>query len=315
MEALFFSLGYICRMKQTVTLLFIFLAGLAANGQVTDTLGFSQYQLGTEILYTSPNGGYAFGNNGYSDIAKAQSFVNDESLVLRSALIKFGAVQFGSLDSASAVQVNVYTYGGSGVTLSSVNDSVAPDTIRASVSVPVYQLVENDFTEVDFGFDTIVFQSDEQFFIGVDVSGLAPNDTVGLLSTTDEDAGTTYLAWELTANNDWVLIAHPAYSWNLDVDLAIFAVIDEADPAGIAQIDGFEWSYGPNPCVEELNVSLPGNAGDFTLKVVGANGQVVYQKQTISGMSRIDVSNWSKGVYFIEISNNQSFSAQKVVKL
>jgi len=49
--------------------------------QVTDTLGYSDFLTGTQVLYDSPNGGYAFGNNGYGDKAKAQSYYHDQSFV------------------------------------------------------------------------------------------------------------------------------------------------------------------------------------------------------------------------------------------
>ncbi|MFM1931778.1 MAG: Secretion system C-terminal sorting domain, partial [Bacteroidota bacterium] len=289
---------------------------IVVNAQVTDTLGIGQYRLGSELLSVAPNGGFVFGNNGYNDVAKAQSFVNDESLVVRKVLLKFGEVQFASADSTSSIDVVIYTFGGSGVTLSSINDSVAPDTIRAAVSVPIHQLVANTYTEIDFGFDTIVFQSGERFFAGIDVSSLAAGDTVGLLSTTDGDANGANNSWELTVNGNWVLVAHGAYSWNLDVDLAIFVTIDEADPAGISSNSLNDWTCIPNPCATELRVDLPAkrSAEDFSVRVTSSNGQVVYMKDSCNEFEHLDVSDWSQGMYFVHITDGLNSSVQKVVK-
>ena len=316
MEALFFSLNYICGMKQTLGLLFGMLIVISSTAQVTDTLGLEGYQMGTETLYEAPNGGYAFGNNGYADVAKAQSFVNDHSFVLREVLLRFGDVQFASTDSTSAIAVNVYTFGGSGVTLSSVTDPVAPDTIRSSVTIPVYELSSNNYTSVDFSFDTIVFQAAERFFVGIDFSGLAIGDTVGLLSTTDGDAGSTYNAWELTAADNWIVVAHPAYSWNLDVDLGIFAVIDENDPAGIADSEGANWTFGPNPCLDMLKVEIPfENHEEYLVQIISATGQVIYSESCVGGAQILNSATWSSGFYFLQVSSKGFTSSQKLVKL
>ena len=316
MEALFFSLNYICEMKQTLGLLYGMLIVISSTAQVTDTLGLEGYEMGTETLYEAPNGGYAFGNNGYADMAKAQSFVNDHSFVLREVLLRFGDVQFASADSSSAITVNVYTFGGFGVTLSSVTDPVAPDTIRSSVPIPVYELSNNSYTSVDFGFDTIVFQAGERFFVGIDFTGLASGDTVGLLSTTDGDAGSTYNAWELTASENWIVVAHPAYSWNLDVDLGIFAVIDENDPSGIVDNEGVNWTFGPNPCLDMLKVEIPfENDEEYVVQVISATGQLMYSETCVGGTYNLNSATWLPGFYLLQVSSTSYTSSQKFVKL
>jgi hypothetical protein len=97
--------AYLCGMHQRIIVLLVALALPALlKAQVTDTLNWERFQEGTATLYTSPNGGYIFGNNGYGDRAKAQTFAHTESHVLRAALMRFGAVTYSSGDPESKLR-------------------------------------------------------------------------------------------------------------------------------------------------------------------------------------------------------------------
>ena len=61
-------------MNRTCLVFLMLFSVICVRAQVTDTLGFDEFYLGTPVLYSSPNGGYAFGNNGYGDKAKAQTY-------------------------------------------------------------------------------------------------------------------------------------------------------------------------------------------------------------------------------------------------
>ena len=61
MEALFFCLNYICRMKTGILSILLCLSIQMGFAQVTDTLGYLEFMQGTSTLYESPNGGFAFG--------------------------------------------------------------------------------------------------------------------------------------------------------------------------------------------------------------------------------------------------------------
>jgi hypothetical protein len=303
-------------MKKFVLVCVSTFLGFITNAQITDTLGFAQYATGTETLYQSPNGGYAFGNNGYGDKAKAQAFSLDNSFVIRDVLLKFGAVVFNSGDSSSSVIVNIYNSGGPGVTLFSINDSIAPDSVVATVHVPVYQLVINDYSVADFNAETIVFQANERFFVSLEFDSLAVGDTLGLLSTTDGDASTTINAWELTSDNDWVVVAQNSYSWDLNVDFAIFPRVDVNDPAGIDDHSLIKSiAVYPNPCTDFVELrNLDHQSLNGTLSIYSVSGEVVLTQSVQSRSDRIDVRNLASGLYTAVYTDESQRSVVRIVK-
>ncbi len=309
---------YICEMKKLIIYTVLTLSYCAVQAQVSDTLGWDNFMNGTETLYQSPISGYAFGNNGYGDKAKAQTFSDSGAFVLKGAVLKFGIVDFASQDSASSILVNVYLNGGLGVTLTSNTDSIAPDSIIATRELPVYELIEGDYTNVDFSSEEIGFSSNQEFSIGVAFDNLSSGDTVGLVSTTDGDAASAANAWELTSNNNWIAVAHPSYSWNLDVDLGIFAVIDRNDPAGIVnQVSIESLSVYPNPTDDLLFVKSYAftNQGVVGVDVCNSLGQIVWSQQGILNHSEaLNLSDLSTGMYFIRIFSNDRVGATTFIK-
>ncbi len=280
-----------------LVILTLFLFQLS-QAQTTITLGIDSFSSGTTTLYTSPNGGYAFGTNGYEDKAKAQSYSHDHVFVLRQVLVQFGAAIFASGDSTSHVTVNVYDNNGFGVTSLGQLDSIAPDSILGSVSIPVYQLLDDGtFTVADFSNDTIVIH--QRFSVGVEFSGIAIGDTVGINSTTDGDANGTFNAWELTSNNNWFTVEEDVFSWGLDVDFAIFPVIDENHPASIDQPHVERPYVYPNPCTDVLRLSNMDPRSEITvIDLLGKKQNVAYHAS--SGI--IDTSSLTTGVYFLSFS-------------
>jgi hypothetical protein len=303
-------------MKKSVLICVSIFLSFITNAQITDTLGFAQYATGTETLYQSPNGGYAFGNNGYGDKAKAQAFSLDNSFVIRDVLLKFGAVEFNSGDSSSSVIVNIYNSGGPGVTLFSINDSIAPDSAIATVQVPVYQLVTNDYSIANFNAETIVFQANERFFVSLEFDSLAIGDTLGLLSTTDGDATNTINAWELTSDNDWVVVAQNSYSWDLNVDFAIFPRVDVNDPAGIDDYSSRKSiAVYPNPCTDFVELrNLDHQSLNGTLSIYSVSGEVVLTQSVQSSSDQIDVRNLASGLYTAVYTDESQRSVVRIVK-
>jgi len=300
-------------MKITLTSALFLLLAITANAQVTDTLGYSNFMIGTEVMYTSPNGGYAFGNNGYGDKVKAQTYTHESSFVLRSVLFKFGDVVFESGDSTSVIRVNIYDNHGFGITSFGSSDSIAPDSVLGFVDIPVYDLFDDgSLTNVEFDSDTIVIFS--KFSVGIDLTHLANGDTVGLLSTTDGDAMGSINAWELTANNSWFTVEESAFSWGLDVDFAIFPVIDENDPARVIEQTLPEISLFPNPCANVLMVHGI-ECIDCQILVYDPVGRLVAMQQFEGGSKPIDVSGLHSGIYILTVSDGFISTSNQFIKL
>jgi len=67
----------------------------------------------------------------------------------------------------------------------------------------------------------------------------------------------------------------------------------------------------PNPATSYVNVSMPANS---ELRVINLTGQVISYVQNTSNTERIDLSNLSNGVYFIQVSNNSDMATLKLLK-
>jgi len=292
--------------------LILILYSLKGQAQVTDTLGYSNFLSGTTTLYESPNGGFAFGNNGYNDKAKAQTyFYEDDSFVLREILLLFGKVIFGSGDSLSAVKVNIYQNHGVGVTSIGTSDSIAPSNILASVNVPVHRLVDDGgFSTADFVADTLVING--RFSVGIELTMLSTGDTVGLFSTTDGDGQGNFSTWEQTSNDTWFTVEESVFSWDLDIDLAIFPVIDANDPAGIPENNRLQWNLYPNPSSESVWLNLPQN-DDWEMTVRTILGKTLYVERFFGRTNTLDVSQFGSGILLLTISNKEQTGTQRLI--
>ncbi len=280
------------------------------SAQVTDTLGFQSFLEGTESLYSSPNGGYAFGNNGYGDRAKAQTFTHDHAFVLRSVLVKFGAVQYTSNNPNSVVRVNVYDNYNAGVTTSGPIDSIAPDSVLGYFDIPVSSiLTDGSFTEADFSFDTLAIFS--TFSVGVDFTFLASGDTVGLITTTDGDAMERQSTWEQINNGTWITTISP-YSWALDVDLAIFPVIDENDPAGISDVAPLQLAAYPNPTSGSITIELP-HFDVWNMELFTMDGKLLLQNASASNQVNLDLSSYPSGVHVLRMFNQEQLFVNRII--
>ena len=76
----------------------------------------------------------------------------------------------------------------------------------------------------------------------------------------------------------------------------------------------------PNPAIDDLNISLSNlNLGSYTMTIIDLTGNVVLEKEYKAISSeldeKIDVSNLSNGLYFVNISNGSDLKQTKFVKL
>ena len=164
----------------------------------TDTLFWTNTSASPAFI-GSQNGGYVCGVNGYGDKAKVQGFELAATpsagapVTVEEVLIWFGGKTNTNPDTVnSAVKINVYYLNGPGTsTAGSVN--TAPNTILSSLTVPV-QDVDTGSTLADggniFNFGGPVWVGGN-FGVGVDFTSVMAGDTIGLVSSTDGDAGQT----------------------------------------------------------------------------------------------------------------------------
>ena len=92
----------------------------------------------------------------------------------------------------------------------------------------------------------------------------------------------------------------PAYFSIDDIDVEFLESVEE---------NTFDISVYPNPVENVLTVN-----GEYgTISVLNTNGQVVYTTNH-NGTSKIDMSNFDKGVYFLKLTNANGSAVQRIIK-
>ena len=74
----------------------------------------------------------------------------------------------------------------------------------------------------------------------------------------------------------------------------------------------------PNPSKESINVQILGQYNDnYQLKIYDVSGSIVYEDENIMRSAIIEIGNWSKGIYFLQLFDEQSNAIgwKKLVKM
>lgn len=69
----------------------------------------------------------------------------------------------------------------------------------------------------------------------------------------------------------------------------------------------------PNPSNETFNISLP-NHQTFNLQVIDVTGRIVFANKNTAGALKVDCSNFSKGIYFVQAINEENILTHKFIK-
>ena len=257
-----------------------------------DTIGLSTFNAATPVLYASPNGGFAFGVNGYGDEIKAQTYVITDSLKLKGVALLFGAKTMTSLpDANSFIEILIYSQGDTGyLQFQDIGPRAAPDTVVAYAQIQIEDVDTSGFTYIDFSWMNFILQ--DTFSFAVRLTGLLPGDTVGLLSTTDMLNGGTDMAWEFNDFGEWVKVSNAVRSWGLDVNLAIFPVVY---PAVVSVHETEESQVKLFPVPNEGQFTVSGLSG-ATYLIIDSMGRTVASGM-VPANSRIELLNLAEGFY------------------
>jgi hypothetical protein len=86
---------------------------------------------------------------------------------------------------------------------------------------------------------------------------------------------------------------------------------------GIAKLDNpLNFTIFPNPTGDLLNVSIPGNEGDFELVIYNINGQQVTDIQKVAGnfhTFNLSERNLQTGMYFIQVKSADKITSKRFV--
>lgn len=104
-------------------------------------------------------------------------------------------------------------------------------------------------------------------------------------------------------------ITNPVYSFVLESNVILTASF--APNTGIASVDGSTFSLSPNPANTMVTVS--GFEGIATISLIDLNGREVYRKDAVVAGEQIDLSQVTKGIYFVRVVNATSNATGKLI--
>ena len=188
---------------------------LSCAPSTCDTL--DNFNNGSPIIYTSSNGGYVSGHNGFQDMAKAEFFSNtNNNSYLTGLLVHFGVAEEGS--PGALLTCNIWDDDGT---------NGSPGTVLATINIPIAEIANdvqnNTYTFVDFGG----VQINGAFFAGIELD-YTSGDTVSLVTNTDPETNPA-TAWEQFNNGSWLPYDSPN-SWQLAIAHDMIAFTSDTLP-------------------------------------------------------------------------------------
>lgn len=296
---------------------------------VTDTLVGASWTNTSAIgptVYSSGNGGYVCGNNGYDDFQKAQAFLNTiGNINVEGAIIWFGAKESDAGSSGtSKIQIRHHLLDASGTNAAGPSTS-APGTVNATTDV-LYAAIDTGSAYVD-GANTIMFSSPVfttgDFAIGVNFQTLAGGDTVGMVSSSQPasgppgDAMGSDMAWEQWNDNSWHTMLQ---AWPLDIDFFIWALVDINVGIEEGFLNGARLGQNvPNPVTNSTTVSyaLENSTNNVSLMIFDVTGKLVAtynegNKAAGNYSIKIETANLDAGIYYYALTAGKGRIAKKM---
>ena len=283
----------------------------------TDTLMPTSFSTGSPTLYSTVEGGYVVGTNGYGDLAKAQLFYVDEPYSIEGCLVWVGVKDI--VGTANTTKFVVYSANGTGTaTTGTVN--TAPGTELASVTVSMSDLdtsLSLSGAHV-FTLTTPVAVTD-MYYVGMDFTDTY-DDTLGIVSTTNGDALGTELAWEKWNDGTWYSMLQ---AWPLDFDLGFFPIVNMSQSIQTSPINGVICNMYPNPAygVTIIEYQLTQSSSNVEINILDVTGKLVKSfNEGAKDPGKYDVtfnaSELQPGNYFYTINagNGSKFAKKFQVK-
>lgn len=259
------------------------------------------FQGSTISLYAAPNGGFVSGNNGFNDSEKLQLYNHFQNYSIIGAWVWIGEKIFNSQNIESGIEVVV-------VHTDSTSSNFPPfikgpsDSVLATAFYPMSAIVASEFPW--FGLNYIEFASPvlirDGYALGVRFTSLAEGDTLGIITSADGEPNQARRSWERWDGVYGSILDN----WGLNIDLAIFPIVD-CELNNISNLR--DWKFipaFPNPVGNQLNFAV-NTAGTCSIKLLDLTGREVLKQQceTLSGIVSIDVSKLNSGTYFAYIEH------------
>ena len=185
-------------------------------------------------------------------------------------------------------------------------------------SDPIYLALSDDYTisptDPD-GWINIPFLNTQSLLPGttyiIAIGGYQhPTDTAGVNLSGNGYASVDYI---LDKDDFW---ANGSATWYTISDIPMLRMnFDPAtawSPSSLDDVKGSEFNIYPNPTNGVFNVALNGNT-EYNIIVNNILGQTIYTANSNSLSTTIDLSNFEKGTYTVELKTDRSTYIEKVV--
>ena len=204
-----------------------------------------------------------------------------------------------------SIVVNGTTYNAGNPTGTEIFTNVGPSMCDSTVTV---NLTINPLPTVAIAAFTpdTVCDSDPAITLPVGTPALGTYSGTGVVGTTFDPntagVGAHYVTYSFTDGNSCT-----SMDSTMIVVISCVGIDENGTLAGV--------NIYPNPTNNILNITLGNITSDVNLTLTSVEGKVVYQENNVSNNKvSVDISNNSKGIYFLKVEANNQYKVYKVIK-
>jgi hypothetical protein len=232
-----------------------------------------------------------------------------------------GEFTFGC-DVLDKVIFNTIYNVGSGCNGNTNNYILYPDTGAATTTIfadSIYDLIiasgtgsGNHGAGLWFDFDhNGDFQGANEFFHISDSIPELSSDFITSISIPSDAFGTTRMKVRYVYNNP-VTQSSDCFSYSFG-ETEDYSVYIRNDAVNIEKISDADISVYPIPASQYLNISVGKIKGSIELTLMDQMGRICFQKHNANKISKLDISNFSSGIYFLKIESKDGVITKKVI--
>lgn len=292
----------------------------------TFPLGSNTSGTATPSLWTTNGGGvggFVAGNNGYGDLEKAQAFTVTTPYMVEGCIFWFGALRYPSANATSKVVAHLYDM--TGTATLSTGSGAGPGAVITATNTDILLSSIDTTIAGAAGFVFVTFTApyfaSGNYAAGIDLTTIAATDSVGLVCT---DSGNV-VALDKSFDNwsgggGWHSFLEPN-NWGLDVDMAIFPIVDMSTTAAEEFfVNGIKlYQNSPNPFNSSsvITYELENNAKNVTLFIHSQDGKQVQKialGNSASGQHTVNLSasDFASGTYYFMLQADHNRIAKKM---
>ena len=154
-------------------------------------------------------------------------------------------------------------------------------------------------------------------------SEIQDRETVATGMITIADEASTYREISIplarSGNNNFIadsisiIIMVGSLNANASTKLFIDNVTVIGTPSSITEKEMLQYSVYPNPTTETLNIIPVNSQLPYSAKLFDISGKLVIEKRTLANHAVLDIKDIAKGVYLLELTQNNEKYTQKIV--